>query len=55
MEGVRKRCGMIGEKERAALFKRSLRVFYRSVRSFSYVVPVAVHTVPAELIKDGLG
>lgn len=32
-----------------------LRVFYRSVRAYSYLAPAQAHTVPASVISDGLG
>lgn len=43
------------EKQYIEVFKRSLRVFYRSAKAYTYIIPVVPHTVPLELISDGLG
>ena len=37
------------------IYKRCLRVFYRSERTYTYLAPATAHTIPLSVIKDGLG
>jgi hypothetical protein len=41
--------------EPSTLYRTIIRVFYRSVRTYTYVAPFTPHTVPAHLFHDCLG
>lgn len=43
------------ERQVVEILKRCLRVFYRSLRTYTYLIPVIPKTVPESLITDGLG
>lgn len=43
------------EKQMVEILKRCLRVFYRSIRTYTYLIPVTPKIVPDTLITDGLG
>jgi hypothetical protein len=45
----------IADKQMVDIFKRCLRIFYRSMRTYTYTIPVLPKVVPESLISDGLG
>lgn len=45
----------MNEKQMAELLRRCIRVFYRSQRTYTYLIAVTPKIVPDNLITDGLG
>jgi hypothetical protein len=50
-----KMASKITEKMHMEIFKRCLRIFYRSPKTYTYSIPVTPKVVPLDLIIDGLG
>lgn len=54
-ESTAKLPARLTDKHLTDLFRRCLRLFYRSARTYSYLIPVTPKLIPEALITDGLG